>query len=141
MLQNNNLLDLQVTEETKTSFNGLAQWMNIYAIISLISLVVSVITTVMTVSRFSRYETSGSGSSFFGLAITTGISLLMNLTLLAAAKNIKGGIAGTDQGLFNLGIRKFNSYFLIYGIITIIVMVIVFLVTIILVFAQSRGGF
>jgi hypothetical protein len=45
-----------------------------------------------------------------------------------AGTNIKKGLLMADQGFFNVGLKKLNNYFMILGILMIIVFSIVLLV-------------
>ena len=69
----------------------------------------------------------GSGGKENSLAVNIvviGVSLFINITLFAAAKNLKLGLDNNDQGYFNLGLAKLATYFKIIGIILLIVLII-----------------
>jgi Family of unknown function (DUF5362) len=139
-LQENNLLKLDVTEETKIHLSGMAQWGNIYAIISFVNLGLGLITTIYSIFLLSKFDNYAAGiSNLIGYLFTAAISLLLNITLFVAAKNLKAGIEGNEQGQFNVGIRKLNSFFRITGILFIIVMVITLLATIIGIIIGATG--
>jgi hypothetical protein len=139
-LQENNLLKLDVTEETKAHLSGIAQWGNIYAIISFVNLGLGLITTIYSIFLLSKFDNYAAGiSNLIGYLFTAGISLLLNITLFVAAKNLKAGIEGNEQGQFNMGIRKLNSFFKITGILFIIVLVITILATIIGIIIGATG--
>ena len=116
--QDNIILDFSITDEAKSHFKDIAQWARINAIVSFVALGISLITTVMTLGR------AGGASSLLGFLISAAISLLLNITLLQAADNIKKGTDIPDQGFFGLGLTKLASYFKILGILIIIVLVI-----------------
>jgi Family of unknown function (DUF5362) len=116
--QDNIMLDFSINDEAKSHFKDIAQWARINAIVSFVALGISLISTVMTLGR------AGAASSFFGFLISAAISLLLNITLLQAADNIKKGTGIPDQGFFGLGLTKLASYFKILGILIIIVLVI-----------------
>lgn len=122
------LYEAQINEEGHTALIGVAQWANIAAMIGLGSLAVNIVVLVVTMVRASGADAV---SEVFGTLITTAISLLLNLTLLAAASKIKLGVEQADQEEFLLGLGKLTSYFKILGILTIIALVLMGLATII----------
>ncbi len=127
--------DFSVNEGTKSQLNGIAQWANINAIVGFASLAISVISTIIAATTY------GNVGSLFGLFITAGISLLLNITLFQASANIKKGVAMPDQGFFEQGVNKLGSYFKITGIITIIALVIMVLAFLVALLAGSRSAF
>ncbi len=143
LLGNNNLLELKVDEETKSHIIGIAQWANVTAIIALVNLMLSVVSTIYIVGRTRSYVAGDTAAlGVVKLLITVTISLLLNLNLLAAARNLKIGIQTGDQGFFDLGLRKLATYFKIIGIILIVALAIIVLIFIcVLLFSASRGRF
>lgn len=136
--QDKSIFELDIDEEGKSQFSTIAQWANINAIVGFVSLGLSVISTVMVIGKVS----SAAGSGVFSLIISVAISLALNITLLAAATNIKKGIEQTDQGHFALGLNKMATYFKIVGILTIVVLVILTLVLlVVLVVGAGSSGF
>ncbi len=126
--QDSTIFDLNIDEDGKSQFAGIAQWANINAIVGFVALGISLLSTIMALGKVSSYGgSSASGSGIFGIIITLAISLLLNITLINAASNIKKGIELTDQGSFGLGLNKLATYFRILGILTIIVVVIMVL--------------
>lgn len=140
--QDTSIFEFNMDEESKSHFSGIAQWANINAIVGLVALGVSVISTVVAIGRASSYAGgSAAGGGMVSLIIAIGISLALNITLLAAASNIKKGLEQTDQGFFGLGLTKLATYFKIVGILTIIVLVIAVLFFLIVLLAGASRGF
>jgi hypothetical protein len=135
--QDKSIFEVDIDEEGKSQFSTIAQWANINAIIGFVSLGLSVISTIMGIGKVG----SSAGGDMFGLIITVAISLALNITLLAAATNIKKGIEQTDQGHFALGLNKMATYFKIVGILTIVVLVIFTLALLVVLVAGVGGGF
>ncbi|MBP6023145.1 DUF5362 family protein [Ferruginibacter sp.] len=135
--QDKSIFEVDIDEEGKSQFSTIAQWANINAIIGFVSLGLSVISTIIGVGK----GVSSAGGDMFGLIITVAISLALNITLLAAATNIKKGIEQTDQGHFALGLNKMATYFKIVGILTIVVLVIFTLALLVVLVAGVGGGF
>lgn len=135
--QDKSIFELDIDEEGKSQFSTIAQWANINAIVGFVSLGLSVISTVMVIGKVS----SAAGSGVFSLIISVAISLALNITLLAAATNIKKGIEQTDQGHFALGLNKMATYFKIVGILTIVVLVILTLVLLVVLVVGAGSGF
>lgn len=139
-LKDNNLLDERnLTEESKTHLLGIAQWANILAILSFVGLGVGLVSLfVQTGPAVGAGGVSASATLAGGLfmyVIVIAITLLIYITLLNAAKNIKLGLAQSNQGFFNIGITKLATYFKIIGILAIIGAVFTFLALLIGIFA------
>jgi len=131
-----------VDEEAKSNLSGIAQWTNINAIVGFVSAGLSLITTVVGLGRLGSFGSSSNAvGAILGLIITLAISLLLNITLIAAAQNIKKGIEQTDQGHFALGLNKLATYFKILGIITIVVIALLLLVILAAGLLGGRGTY
>ena len=146
-LKENNLLeDNQLAEENKQQLLSIAQWLNIYAILSFISLGISLLSTILAYSRVSDFGGSAAvgaalSGGLFTLLIGGGITLLLSITIFNAAKFIKAGIVETNQGAFILGITKLATFFKINGIIIIVIGVILAIGVVIAILAAILGGF
>lgn len=144
-IKDNDLLDLQITDETKTQLTEIAKWTNIYAIVAFASLGITILTTILAIAKASKYGIENVetvvGTSLFTVVIVGGLTLLLNITLFNAAKNLKLGLGASDQGFFNQGIRKLNSYFKITGILFIIFLGLFVLLLLIAILAGITGAF
>jgi Family of unknown function (DUF5362) len=141
-LKDNDLLDLQVTDDTKIQLTEVSKWANIYAIVAFIGLGVSIISGFLAMGASSRYGGgSAAASGLVGIIFVGAITLLLNITLYNAAKNIKAGIDTSDQGFFNLGMAKLKTYFKITGILLIIALGFFILFFLFAIIAGSAGVF
>jgi hypothetical protein len=135
MEENSILPELSLQENSKTNIASVAQWAFISAIVGFISLAISAYNTFSIKAPDLGDPTlnnTNQGGRIFGFLVTAGISLLLNITLLNAASNIKKGLTTTDQGHFNYGMSKLATYFQITGILLIIALVIVALAVLII---------
>ncbi len=141
-LKDNNLLDLQVSDEIKTEVAEVSKWANIYTIVAFIGLGISIISGFLAMGVASRFGNGAmAGSNLVVIIISAAISLLLNITLYNAAKNLKAGIDANDQGFFNLGTAKLKSYFKIFGILLIIGIGFFVLVFLFALLAGAAGSF
>jgi hypothetical protein len=149
-VQDNNLLDENnLSEESKTQLYGIAQWGNILAILSFVGLVVGLVSLFVKKNEIAGMGGAmgdaaarmALGAGLFFYVIVIAITLLVYITLLNAAKNIKKGLAESDQGYFNIGVTKLATYFKIIGILAIIFGVIIFFFLLIGIFAGVASTF
>jgi uncharacterized membrane protein len=144
-MENNNssIFNFSFDEDSKSNLSSIAQWANINSIVGLAGIVISVLSTVITLFRLAGYSQSGSAlaGSFLSLFIGLVVSLVLNITLIYAAINIKKGLVLTNQPHLVTGLTKLATYFKIFGILMIIVIVIAVLAILIgvLVGGFSRG--
>ena len=144
--QDKSIFGLDIDDEGKSHLSAIAQWANINAITGFVALGVSLLTLVITFNRASSYLSSAgasaaAGSGIFSFVIGLVISLALNITLLAAASNIKKGVEQVNQGLFGIGLTKLATYFKILGIITIVVLAFAGLAFLIAIVAGAGKGF
>ena len=141
-LQDQNLLNLEVTEETKSNLTALSLWMTITAITGLSSAALTIINTIRVLMRFGRFGFYNSLSmvSLLVPLITVAISLALNFVLLNAANGLKKGLLSADQYSLNSGMSKLANYFRITGIVIICVLALAILFFLFgIVMAISRG--
>ena len=133
------IFNFNIDEESKSNFSAIAQWANINAIVGFASAGITLLSFVITMVRFSGFSGSSSvlGTGLFSLVIGIVISLVMNVTLIYAAINLKKGLLVSDQQTFVTGLTKLATYFKIFGILMIVVIVIVVLA---LIFGLLMGG-
>ena len=143
--QDKSIFGLDIDDEGKSHLSAIAQWANINAITGFVALGVSLLTLVITFNRASSYLSSGASAAaapgIFSFIIGLVISLALNITLLAAASNIKKGVEQVNQGLFGIGLTKLATYFKILGIITIVVLAFAGLAFLIAIVAGAGKGF
>ena len=136
--QEKSIFELGLTDEGKSNFSSIAQWASINAIVGFVGLGLTLLSTFMASSRLNGAANTGNMITVF---FTIVISLLLNITLIGAANNLKKGLTGSDQGYFNTGMLKMASYFKILGILMIIVLAIVALAMLVVIMAGASGGF
>lgn len=143
-LKEKNLLEEGISDDTKLNFSGLAQWININAIIGFVSITVSLLAIIIGIGNNSGYGFGNNaiiGASAFGNFIGIALSLLLTITLFKSAKNLKLGLDTTNQSNFNTGLAKLASYFKIVGILAIVALVIMVAALLIGVLVGASGGF
>lgn len=133
------IFNLELDDDSRSNLSTIAQWANINAIVGIVGIVISVLSTIISFAKLSRY--SGS-STFMSTSITSVfiglvVSMLLNITLLYAANNIKKGLQLSNQQHFVTGLTKLSAYFKIFGVIMIVLIVIVVLA---LIFGGLLGG-
>jgi len=131
------ILELNINDESKSNFTTIAQWLLISAVVGFSSLGISIIAMFKVIS--SSYNSSATIGAVVSTMIVAVISLLLNITLINAANNLKKGISMADQGHFNLGLQKLATYYRIVGIILIIVLIICVFAVLVGILAGSGG--
>lgn len=89
----------------------------------------------------SKYSAYNAGYALGYPIVSIGISLLLNITLLTAAKYIRLGMAGGDQQAMNYGLFKMANYFRIFGIILICILAFCVLALVAGALIGAAGGF
>lgn len=140
-INDTSIFEFNIDEESKTQLSGIAQWAKINAIVAFVSMGVTVLSTILTLAKISAYSGAAAGANVFGTFITVAVSLLLNITLLAAASNLKKGVEQTDQGHFGLGLSKMAAYFKILGILMIIAITVIVLALIVIMMIGAGRGF
>ncbi len=111
------LLDVEVTEELRSNFGSAAIWAKLAAVISIISATVNVVANII-VSNWS---------GLVGAMIGAGISLLCAVFLLRFANSIIKGVGDDDQSFFNDGLYHLSVYFKVLGVLMIVAIILVIL--------------
>jgi len=132
----NSIFDLKLDEESRSNLSTIAQWANINAIIGFAGIGVTILAFVITMVKLS----GSGGAGFFGIFIGLILSLLLNITLLYAAQNIKKGLSLSNQQYFVTGLSKLAGYFKIFGILLIIGLVLVVLAVLVVSMVGGFGG-
>jgi hypothetical protein len=141
-LHDTSIFEFNISESTKEELGGIALWAKISALLGFASMVVSVVSTIKTIITFS--EITGSTAQVFspalGTLVTVIISLILNITLLSAANQLKNAVDQINQDAFGKGISKLSAYLKITGILFIIVLVIAVLAIIVAIVLGARYG-
>ncbi len=129
------IFELKIDETTKNNFKAVSLWAKINAVVAFISIGISIATIILTAGMIGA---DAAGSLFGQQFIAMSISILLNVVLLSAAKNIQKAVSFTDQGAFNKGLGELARYLKIIGILFIVASI---LVIIIFLFLLLVGGF
>jgi len=124
------LFDLKIDEECKDQLRGLTTWAKIIVITSLVSLIFGLIRVIMPgkTAEYSGYKFEDEKSSnLAGYILTVIISLLLAYFLYQFSVFTKKGVDSVSQPDMNKGLGNLKAYFMTYGIIVIVCLVIVFL--------------
>lgn len=126
-------------EEQKSIFNfsfddtsqehikSIGVWAGINAILAFIGLLINVVTFYMASRHaYSRPMFSGgfAGNNGFTLFLQVGISVALNIVLYSASTQLKKGLQGMDNGMLTKGFALLRTYYKIYGIVLITVMIL-----------------
>lgn len=133
--QENSLFDLSVDETAKSHLRSMATW-------GMVIVISAVIGYVLTILRAVQGKPPVAQSEGFGTAFTTGgnlggtifgivIGLLVNYFLFQFANLTKRGVNGMSQSDLNAGFYNLKIYFVIIGVLLIIILVIAFLVVLV----------
>jgi Family of unknown function (DUF5362) len=139
-IQQSSIFEFNIDEEGKSNLAAIAQWANINAIVGFTGLGISIIGFVIAMAKIGRMGSTGYAGSL-GIFIGFIIGLLLNITLIYAAINIKKGLELSNQGHFVTGLSKLASYFKIFGILTIIGLVLIVLVLLFVMMMGYGRGF
>ena len=132
ILNDQSIFELKINEESKSHLSTISLWANINAIIGFVSLGTTILLSVLG---------KNTGTNFLGLVIIIGISLLLNITLFNAAKDLKLGVEGQEQWNFNSGLTKLATYFKIMGILFIVCIALVGIVVLVAVAFSGMKNF
>jgi uncharacterized membrane protein YjgN (DUF898 family) len=126
------LFDLSITESCKDHLRKIASWSLIIVICAVIGYIITLFKafqprTLRTgLEGFSVQETTGTGIGSAILAIVVG--LLVNYFLFQFSNKIKKGIGGMSRTDLNAGFYNLKMYFIIVGVLIIIMFVLALLV-------------
>jgi hypothetical protein len=131
MEDNQSLLELKVDTEAASNLTEACRWGKLLAILALIAfglvvIIVLALQSVIISQFFAIDELQESNSSLIVVTLVTAflvagviVGILLSF-LLKATNRIRNGIQNKDQLLFNQGLASLKSYFIMYGIISII---------------------
>jgi hypothetical protein len=126
--QQNSIFNFSFDETSKDHIKTISQWAAINAILAFVGLVLDIVQFIILsnglyrrASIFDFQYGSRSGLTLFFQVI---ISVLLNVFLYNASIQLKKGINGMDNGILTKGFGSLRTYYKIYGIILIVVMVL-----------------
>ena len=134
-----NLFELQFDENAKASIKTMASWALIIVIASVVGYVLAIVKHFLPQSQIEKFlesddysagSISGAAktSSLIGTVISIGIGLVITYFLYMFATKAKKGIEGLSQYDINVGFNNFKNYFLIIGILIIILLIFMLVV-------------
>jgi hypothetical protein len=134
----NNILDFNfdLDDTAKNHLSEIAKWAKINAIVAFVSVGISILQSLMLLTKIGSAGSQAIGAGFISWAL----SILLNILLLNASKNINIGLINSEQGVFNQGLNDLAKYLRVIGILCIVIGVIFLLVFLIaLLFSGGRG--
>lgn len=134
---NSSLFELTVNENLKNSLRGAGVWAGIVGILTLINSILGFVQYFMLKNKAPRYQqfegfdagySSQSGSaSIFSAIISLVISTLIFYFLNRFSSQTKNGVNGNNPDMVSSGFQGLSSYFILTGVIIILVLVFLLL--------------
>jgi hypothetical protein len=134
--QNTSIFNFELNDTSKLHLQGLSQWAKITALVSFISVGLSLLSTLILLGKYGSGMGTSIGSGFISWIIT----VLLNVILFGASKNIYSAVINTNQSSLNKGFGELARYLRILGVLCIIIgaiLLIIFLFALIM--GASRG--
>ena len=142
MEQQNTIFNFGFDETSKDHIKTISQWAAINAILAFVGLVLNIAQFIMTSNvlyrRSSIFDLQYGTKNGFMLFCQVAISVLLNVFLYNASLQLKKGIHAMDNGMLTKGFGSLRTYYKIYGIVLIVVMVLGVLA---IIFLSSFGRF
>ncbi len=134
-----------IDDATRQNFSELAQWAKVNAILAFVSMGMSLLTIIVASMKFfDSLDAYTAGTLVGGMIgkqlVVWIISLVLNIILHNAGKNIQRALVNNDQRVFNIGLNQLARYFKIIGIIFIVSITLVLLIFIIAVTVTIFNG-
>jgi hypothetical protein len=122
------LFELELDQEARNTFQETAKWIKFFSIIAIILLGLFFLIMLAFGTRIATVlgeafplNDSGAGSMIIGVLVVVGSILgAMIYFLLKASNKIKTGVQTNSQADFNEGISALKTFFIIYGILSIL---------------------
>lgn len=125
------LFELQVDYDSGNMFNESSRWAKFLAIIYFIIIGLCVLAlafssaVIVQVFGTAMPELGSVGGLLIGVIIIALIILTyITILLFRFATQVKQGIYNRDQALFNDGLKNLKNYFIIYGVFTLLALVL-----------------
>ena len=125
------LFELQVDYDSGNMFNESSKWAKFIAIIYFVIIGLCVLAlafssaVIVQVFGAAMPELGAAGGVLIGVIIIALIILTyITILLYRFATQVKQGIHNRDQVLFNDGLKNLKNYFLIYGVFSLLALVI-----------------
>jgi hypothetical protein len=128
---NEPLFELQVDYDSGNMFNESSKWAKFIAIVYFVCIGLSVcglaLSSTFLIQTFGTLmpELASAGGLIVGIIITAlAIFTYTTILLYRFAMQIKQGVYNRDQATFNSGLKNLKNYFVVYGIFTLLALVL-----------------
>jgi type IV secretory pathway VirB6-like protein len=129
--------NFDLDDTAKNHLSEIAKWAKINAIIAFVSVGISILQSLMLLTKMGSAGSKAIGAGFISWAL----SILLNILLLNASKNINLGLVNSEQGVFNQGLNDLAKYLRVIGILCIVIGVIFLLIFLIALMVGAGRGF
>lgn len=136
--ENISIFNFELDEIGQKHLNDIAVWAKINTVLAFASVGIAILQTVVLFTRLGNRNSFGGAIS--SELVSWVISILLNLLLLSASKNITAGLANTDQTIFNKGLSDLAKYLRVIGILCIIIGALFAIVVLIIMATGALGG-
>jgi magnesium-transporting ATPase (P-type) len=135
MEENQSLLELQVDRDAATNLLEVSRWGKFLGLLVSIGIALFFVMFIIVWGAISKTlipqeETDPQATrlgmifAFAFLVIIGGVVVLLMSFLIKGANRIRKGIQNRDQMLFNSGLASLKNYFVMYGVLALIVLFI-----------------
>lgn len=128
---NEPLFELQVDYDSGNSFSETSKWAKFLSIVYFVCIGLCVLFTAFASALIIQAlatimpELGSVGGVIVGVVIIALIIFTyLTILLYRFATQVKQGILNRDQALFNDGVKNLKNYFLIYGVFTLLALVL-----------------
>lgn len=133
MEENQSVFDLQVDQAGARNLSGASAWAKFLAVVVFIILGLTILALVLAKQQIADSLAQiipgmGASQSYTALvaaiAITAIICIVLMVLLFSSAVRIRRGIQTRNQLTFNSGLSSLKSYFAMYGVLSILFVVL-----------------
>jgi flagellar biosynthesis protein FlhB len=139
------LFELTINDNLKNSLSGAAVWAGIVGVLSFINSILGLVQYFMLKNktpRFQQFEgfetqtySSDTGTNLFSAILSLVVSGLIFYFLNKFKSQTKAGLNGNSPDLVSSGLQGLSAYFILMGIITILI-----LAAMVIIFAGAATG-
>jgi len=126
------LFDLQVDREAGSHFRESSKWAKFLSVVSFIAIAIVLLVLIFAATAMTRaleeFRPEFAGASGFFVAVAIVGVLIVFFTsylLFRFATLTKQGIERQDQIIFNKGLLALKNYFMIYGVVTMLTLILI----------------
>ena len=128
---NEPLFELQVDYDSGNSFSETSKWAKFLSIVYFVCIGIAVLFTafssaiiIQALATIMPELASVGGVIVGGVILALIIFTYLTILLYRFATQVKQGILNRDQALFNDGVKNLKNYFLIYGVFSLLMLVL-----------------